>query len=996
MKSKNKTLLLLPLLISTILLMAFSRASTQTGDLVRVLELSPSGYERAHALAFSSDGKHLAVGGTSGIYLFDTGQFSQPEFIQTGVWVRSLLFLPQTNLLAAGLFDNAIKFWDISTLQNPGSFTEPTGWVRSISLNRDGSLLAAASDDDTIRIWNVNSGEFTLAINGASGIRVTALSPDGSLVAGGLSDNSIRVWKVSNGELLYTFAGHTDWPRCLAFSPDGGTLASCGFDRTIHLWKISDGSLIRVLKGHKSSILGIAFSPDGQTIATGSVDQTVRLWKVDDGTELKILQGHEDFVYAVAFSPDGKTLASGGGDNTVRLWDLNDLTAFPDSPVPDVQSDCRQCHHRRGQNEPARVIDLSCEACHAGGIGLSWCTAFPRSPLVESMPIKYNAVYDVSGVPVNNDDIAIVLASPGNGETFYVTGYSLAPEIISGRVYSKDPATIANVKVRLDIISNSEVTESLETSPTANGDFTFNVAINMGAPPAYSSKPATRQCTQCHDDSLAQAGIPTGTVNFVVTATSSGGQTAVDSRWARVDASQNVEIPVSVLEEATNEPLAGLTVEASTILYEWRDRFSGGISNSDGVATLELEQLSQAPTVYNLAVPPQILNGILYVSPEAAQVTLDPHTGQAPTVTLTAHAVNGQIEGGIETTNEMKLWALQLPAGPLYQVSSTQGKFTFEDVPVGQYLLTADVIALADQNLSSPSKYVDLFENPKANVEFSPTETKSLSGTITNERSDLLPFAWVDVGEAGIIQAADPSSGEYLIPDLPSETRYVTAFAPGYYAIPKSISDDSSPSDFQLKPRPETQFIDWNDGRVILPPETNATVAGLEFNMDYGWLWGKSETPVDTLNIHLANVNIEITGGNFALEVPITGTGWLYIREGEAKVTGLADQVQVQVRAGEMIALTGDANPIPMESSIIHALHPALANPPVAETIEPTLAAKIRAWITKAGIGALQVITFITYVLSLATLFIIVLRSLFLHRRRSSVEEKPHAGNRDE
>lgn len=996
MKSKNKPLFLLPLLISTILLTAFSRASTQTGNLVRVLELSPSGYERAHTLAFSSDGKHLAVGGTSGIYLFDTGQFSEPEFIQTGVWARSLLFLPQTNLLATGLFDNTVKFWDVSTLQNSDSFTEPTGWVRSISLSRDGSLLSAASDDDTIRIWNTNTGELTLAIHGATGIRVTALSPDGSLVAGGLSDNSIRVWKVSNGGLLYTLAGHTDWPRCLAFSPDGGILASCGFDRTIRLWNVSNGSLSRVLEGHKSSILGIAFSPDGQTIATGSVDQTVRLWNVRDGSELKTLQGHEDFVYSVAFSPDGKTLASGGGDNTVRLWDLNNLTVFPDSPVPDVQSDCRQCHHRRGQNEPARVIDLSCEACHAGGIGLSWCTAFPRSSFVENMPIKYNAVYDISGVPVNNDDIAIVLASPGNGETFYVIGYSLAPEIISGRVYSKDPAGITNVKVRLDIISNGEVTQSLETSPTANGDFTFNVAINIDAPPAYSSKPATRQCTQCHDDSLAQAGIPIGTVNFVVTATSPGGKTATDSRWARVDASQNVEIPVRVLDDTTNEPLAGLTVEASTILYEWRDRFSSGVSSAEGIATLELEQLSQAPTVYGLTLPPQILNGVLYVGSEPTRVTLDPHTGQTPTVTLTAHAVKGRIEGGIESTHEMKFWALQLPAGPLHQVSSAQGKFTFEDVPVGQYLLTADVFALADQNLSSPSEYVDLFENPKSNVEFSLTESKPLSGTIENEKNEFLPFAWVDVGEAGIIQAVDPSSGKFLISNLPSEAGYVTAFAPGYYAIPKSISGDSPLLDFQLRPRPETQFIDWNDGWVILPPETNAAVTGLEFDMDYGWLWGKNTIAVDPLKIHLTSVDIEITGGNFALEVPAAGTGWLYLRDGEAKVSGLAEQTQVQVRAGEMIALTGDANPIPMEASVIHALHPALANPPVAETIEPTPAAKVRAWITKAGIGALQVITFITYVLSLATLFIIVLRSLFLHKRRSSVEEQPHAGNRHE
>ena len=995
MKARINILFILTL-FAILILVTFNHASARTGELVRVFELSPSGYERAHALAFSPDGVHLAVGGTSGIYLFDTQQLSEPAFIQTGVWARSLLFLPRNNQLVAGLFDNTVKFWNITDPNPLKTIDAPDGWVRSLTASRDGSLIAAASDDDTIRIWQTGSDELKLVLNDLTGVRVVALSPDGTLIASALSDNTVRVWKVSNGELLYTLTGHKDWPRCLAFSPDGQVLASCGFDRTIRLWKISDGSLMRVLEGHKSSILGIAFSPDGQTIASGSVDQTVRLWNVSDGSEIKILQGHTDFVYAVAFSPDGKTLASGGGDNTLRLWSLEDLTVYPDETVPDVPSDCRQCHHRRGQNEPARVIDLSCEACHAGGIGLSWCTAFPRSSFAERTPIHYNATYNVSGVPINQSDVAIVLASPGNGETFYAMGNSLAPEIISGRVYTKDKESITEINVRLDIISNEKITASLETNPTANGDFTFNVAINPNSPPSYSSKPATRQCTQCHDDSLAQAGIPTGTVHFVVTALTTDGQSATDSRWARVDASGNTALPIQVLDAETNEPLNGLSVEATTILYQWRERFSSITTDTDGMAQLVLEELSQAPTTYDLTIPPQIFNGMLYVSPEVVSVKLDPNAEETP-VTLKAQAMKGRIDGSFSAGKSTNIWAIQLPAGPVYQITPvTQNSFEFEDIPIGQYLLTADIFALAEQDLFAPSQEVDLFTSPNTQITISPIAAKPLTGSIASEDGNLIPFAWINIGDRDIFQASDASSGEFLIPNLP-EVDFITASAPGYYALPKGISDTDSTLNFQLAPRPETQFIPWNDGQIVLPAETSASVDGSEFDLSSGWLWGESNTGSEPLTIHLPNLDIEIASGSFALEYPAAGMGWLYIPQGEAQVSGLADQTQVTVRGGEMLALTGNANPIPMEPSVIMALHPALERSPVSETIEPTLAAKVQSWLAKAGIGVLQIITFITYILSLATLSVIVLRSLFLFRKKSPPdEEKSNAGTHHE
>jgi hypothetical protein len=244
------------------------------------------------------------------------------------------------------------------------------------------------------------------------------------------------------------------------------------------------------------------------------------------------------------------------------------------------------------------------------------------------------------------------------------------------------------------------------------------------------------------------------------------------------------------------------------------------------------------------------------------------------------------------------------------------------------------------------------------------------------------------VGERETIQSVDPSSGNFLIPKLSNESKFATASAPGYYALPQKISD--SVLDFQLAPHPETQFIAWNDGQVVLPSETVGSVNGLDFKLTQGWLWGQNSTATAPLTIHLPDIGVEIASGQFALEYPAAETGWLYVLQGEANVSGLGNHLTV--KSGEMIALMNGASPVPMQSSVIMALHPVLKIPPIFETIKPTLSAKVQSWLAKAGIGILQIITFITYILSLATLFIIVFRSLFLRRKSSPDEEKPNAG----
>ncbi|MHB8779413.1 MAG: WD40 domain-containing protein [Anaerolineales bacterium] len=998
-----------PLFILTIgfLLISASSVSAQTDDTVHIISLSGSGYERANSVSFSPDGTLLAVGGSSGIYLFDTWNLSALDFIQTNTWARSVAFLSGSNRLAAGLFDGTIKLWRIPEMQPIQNLTGHQGWVRSISVSRDGTLIASASDDDTIRIWKTADGETILILNkDTQGVRAVALSPDGQLVAAALEDMTVHVWRVANGELLYTLIGHESWVRCLAFSPDGALLASGSFDKTVRLWNVSDGRLLHTLEGHTASVLGVAFSPDGSTVASGSVDETVRLWQVADGSPIRVLYGHTDFVYTVAFSPDGKTLASGGADNAVRVWDLEKLSAeeaitktSDNSTVQNeaehqaVSSDCRQCHHSHGKIEPPRVIELSCEGCHNAGIGQSWCIAFPRSTSVASTPIAYSHINELSGVPGGDNEIAIVIASPGNGETLYVKGNYTAPEFITGKVFYTGQSLITDVEVRLDILSGAQIIASLVTHPSRNGDYNFNVAINPESPPPYLSRPGTRTCLICHGDFLPDAGLPKGEVRLVVTATIADGSTASDERWLRIDTSGEAVLPVQVVDEITKKPLPGLKIQASTILYEWRDRFDGVVADANGNAQLHLEALSQATTTYDISIRPEVYNGTLYTSREPVQVTLEPGATSHPTVTLMARAQMGQITGSITAADSplplagTNVWAVQLPAGPVYQTRLTsQNTFSFLDIPVNKYLIIPDSTALAQKDISVAAQQVDLASSLQSDISFALTSASQLSGRALTQNGVPLPFAWVTWNKDGMAQPISPFTGKYRISDLPLDPFVLTASAPGYYSKSQAIASSQTTVDFDLALRPETRLVTWGDGQVVLPSETNAIAEGLTIKFEQGWLWGTGAA-IQPLIVQLPEGKITISSGRLALEAPKVGAAWLYIYQGQAQILSYDDQDLVKIGSGQMIALQKGSMPIDMEESVIQALHPMLGKAPLFEVIQPTLKARIQNWLAKAGIETAQMVTFITYFLSLVTLLAIPLVVL------SSYKKKGKKGN---
>jgi len=189
-------------------------------------------------IAYSPDGRILAVGGSLGVWLYHADTLEPIRLLEFASPVHKVVFSPDGRLLASAGWDG-VRLWDMSTGELR---TTLTGGIGPVAFSPDGRLLAAEAWDESrdepvaIKVWDVVTGELRLTL--MSGTRSVAFSSDGSLVASESDDTTVRLWDVATGELRATLTGHAHWVWSVAFSPDGRLLASGSDDGTVRLWDV--------------------------------------------------------------------------------------------------------------------------------------------------------------------------------------------------------------------------------------------------------------------------------------------------------------------------------------------------------------------------------------------------------------------------------------------------------------------------------------------------------------------------------------------------------------------------------------------------------------------------------------------------------------------------------------------------------------------------------------------------------------------------------------
>jgi WD40 repeat protein len=306
-------------------------------------------------VAFSPDGKLLAVGGSLGVWLYSIPDLKEVEFFESLEWVESVTFTPDGRALlvttehTASLWRKKGIKWEyficigIGSYLPPPAFSPDGHWLATANRDPEGIIIWDMTVDEKL-IWEIpqeklikNLGLFFFPkkVKVLEGTDPTwllagvAFHPDGEQIVA-IENDTFHFWKVGSWEKNTTISKAILQGRSVrspSFSPNGKWL-TVQDGTAILLWETSQ---LQTTPPITLGSFASAFSPDGKFLAYGgkgwdpsnsTYDHSIYLWDLSLKKKVAVLKGHKEWVESLSFSPDGKLLASGGADGVIRLWDI--------------------------------------------------------------------------------------------------------------------------------------------------------------------------------------------------------------------------------------------------------------------------------------------------------------------------------------------------------------------------------------------------------------------------------------------------------------------------------------------------------------------------------------------------------------------------------------------------------------------------------------------------------------------------------------------------
>lgn len=289
----------------------------------RLVSLAAAGEPPITSVAFAPDGNSIVATSQSGLQVYNYPELAKVKTIQTKASnLHCVAFSPNGKQLAVGGGDPSeagiVEIFSWPETQSHGTFTEHSDSVLSV-VWRDDSTLITSSLDREIKLWKVGQKKSVRTFAGHSGgVSTICLVADGETLVSSGQDQSVRVWDVRSGELTRTLNQHTQQVHAIAVRPAGTGLpmvATAAADRTIRFWQPTIGRMARYVR-LDSEPLNISWLNETQ-IAASCVDGHVRIVNADEVKVLHDVTAIKGWAYAIAVHPTSGGLVVAGPEGQI-------------------------------------------------------------------------------------------------------------------------------------------------------------------------------------------------------------------------------------------------------------------------------------------------------------------------------------------------------------------------------------------------------------------------------------------------------------------------------------------------------------------------------------------------------------------------------------------------------------------------------------------------------------------------------------------------------